>query len=893
MQQAQILRENSPNHDSVNYIPYHAKSIEACFDLLNSRTAGLTPDEVQAQQKQYGKNEVSGARAKIARRLFVYQFKNLVVILLFIAAMFSFYTHQVVSGIAILVAMIINALISFFTKWKAQKAILSLEAFSTPPCKVMRNGLLERIPATELVPGDVIFFNSGQTVPADARLIVTDNVQVDESPLTGESVLITKDANAIHIPDEEITEQKNMIFAGSTVKTGTGQALVTATGRSSHMGRIAMLAKNAQRRESHLTRSLNKLGYVLFFLVSLLSALVGYLQYQQGASLAEVVPIAIVLVVAAVPEVLPAVATFILTLGIERMAKESAIVRNLHAVEAIGSITVICTDKTGTLTENALSVHRIFIPEIGAMDYNPAWAQAQQIPHRSIEELLRIGRLNNTTVLDGVRSFMMGDPIDVALYRATPAELELGCTRVKDYPFDSATMLMASVHKTTEGRLASMIKGAPESIIERCNYYLTPDGRVVPMDKEKKIEFLWGNQDLAMDGVLRVIGFAEKPLTSEDEEPYNNAIFVGWVCLIDPPKVGVKEAIEKCQEAGLRVIMITGDQKATASIMATHLGILPPGTEVWTRKDLDSGIEKVPPFVRVFARTQPEEKLAIVQSLQASGDIVAMVGDGVNDAPALRKSDIAIAMGIRGAEAAKESSDIILLNDKFDVIALAVKEGRILMNNVKLSIEYLLSCNIGLLTLIVLSALMGSSLPLTAVQILWLNIITVTIPALSLAFEPGNEDMVKHPLGSYQQGILFKEHLPLIGFWSLLLTAAGLGVFITATQILHYSIEIASTLTFCTVAFSQTLHLLNVQAVHAGYSRRAFLSDISAVPLTWIIIASAVILQIAAVYLPFLHPVLGTTYIEPILWWMPVAFAVGMMIISMLLIRTETNPEEG
>ncbi len=888
MQQTRHVANPAQDGPAMEYIPFHAKSIENSLEILNSRLSGLNDAEVESRRQQYGRNEVSGASSGMARKLFMRQFKSLVVLLLLAAAIFSLLMGQLISGSAILVAMMINATIGFVTQWRAQKAILALEAFSNPVCTVQRDGLSQRINASELVPGDILVFSNGLVVPADARLISSENVQVDESALTGESVLVMKDANSLHIPDEEITEQKNMLFAGSTVKTGKGQALITATGKNSHMGRIAALANSAQRRDSHLTRSLNRMGLMIFCVVTVLSALTAYLAYQQGAPLVEIITIGIVLIVAAVPEILPAVATFILTLGIERMSRENAIVRNLHAIEAIGSATVICTDKTGTLTENTLSLHRIYLPDTGVLEYNPKWAEAKDVPNRQVEELLRIGRLNNTTILDGVRSFIMGDPIDVALYRATPAEYEFGYNLVKEYPFDSSTMMMATVYHTTDDRYASMIKGAPERVIEACNYYLGGDGKVHPLDKDKKVEFLLGNQDLAMDGTLRVIGFAEKPMKSADEDAFNNAVFVGWVCLIDPPKPGVQQAIRKCQEANVRVIMITGDQKATAAMMGKNLGILPEGTDVWTRKDLDNGVESIPTSVRVFARTQPEEKLAIVQSLQAGGDIVAMVGDGVNDAPALRKSDIAIAMGIRGAEAAKESSDIILLNDRFETIALAVLEGRILINNVKLSVEYLLSCNSSLVMLMVISALLGFGLPLNALQILWLNIIVVTIPALSLAFEPGNPANIRQPNRSYNQGLLFKEHILLVVLWSVLLMGAGLGVFLVSHKVFNHPLEVSSTLSFTTMALAQTLHLLNIQAAHAGGSKLEFLTEIAKVPLTWIILALTVGLQLAAVYIPVLHPVLGTVSLEPLLWWMPLAFTLGMMVVSLLVIRNDS-----
>ncbi len=891
MQPTNTLPNTAENKGITDYTPYHAKSIEDCLSLLDSRLNGLNDNEVEIRQKTYGKNSVSGKQSDIARRLFLYQLKNLVVLLLFAATVFSFAMKQIMSGSAILVAMVINTVISFITQWRAQKAVLSLESFSAPLCMVIRDGLSVRIPASELVPGDILAFSGGQIVPADARLIASDDVQVDESALTGESVLVSKDAMAVHIADDEVTEQKNMLFAGTTIKTGKGRALVTATGKHSQMGRIALLASGAQRRDSHLSRELNRLGFFIFIFVLAMAIITAFLGYKNGGSGVEMIQIGIILVVAAVPEVLPAMATFTFSLGIEHLSKENAIVRNLHAIEAIGSATVICTDKTGTLTENALSVHRVFVPELGALEYNPLWSQARGVPARSIEELLRIGRLNNTTILDGVRSFMMGDPIDVALYRATPAEYEFGYGKVREYPFDSETMLMSVVHKHTGGQYASMIKGAPESVMSICNYYLLPDGTVHPLDHGKKIDFLLSNQDLAMNGILRVIGFAEKPLNSADEDPYQNAIFVGWVCLIDPPKPTVREAIRQCQDAGVRVIMITGDQKATAAIMAQDLGIITDENAVWTRRDLDSGVDKIPPSIRVFARTQPEEKLAIVQSLQTSGDIVAMVGDGVNDAPALRRSDIAIAMGIRGAEAAKESADIILLNDRFETIALAVLEGRVLSNNVKLGIKYLLSCNLSLVLLMFISAIAGFGMPLNALQILWLTIITVTIPALSLAFEPGTQALLKTPIRSYHQGLLPKSEILLVIFWGLLLTAAGLGAFLTAKIYFKLPMTTASTLAFCTIAFAQTLHLLNIQLAHSAGSKLETLGEIIRVPLTWVIMVSAILLQVLIVYVPFLQTVLGTTTITPSTWGIPIAFSVGMMLLSLMILQSESGRE--
>lgn len=873
-------------------IPYHAKTVETCFELLKTRATGLTQDEVIARMNQYGKNEIDYSQFKSTRKIFLNQFKSLVIILLFIASLMSFVMNQYESGLAILIAMCINLALNMLSQVQGQRKIQEFESIKSTACTVKRGKSQMNVPSADLVPGDILVFNSGDLIPIDARLITSTELQVDESLVTGESVLVRKDAAAQLIPDQDITEQSNMIFAGCRVKTGKGEAVVTATGARTMMGSIARLSQLVQKRETSLTKGLNFMGSCLFGIVVLLTTLIVVIEAQRGEPLISLIQFGIILLVAAVPEILPALATFILNLGIKRLFESSVLVKNLQAMESIGNVSVVCTDKTGTLTENTLTVHKLYLPGLGDIPYNPRWKEAKEIPGPSVESLLRIARFNNSTVMDGIRGSVIGDPIDIALYRSSPPLLERGLNRLRDIPFDSETMRTATVLKSLQdGFIVSMIKGAPEAILSTCRYYMKPNGEVVPMQPFERNEFLLQNQDLALENALRVIGFAQKMMLSPDDDPYTDAVFIGWVCLIDPPKQGAMQAIRHCRDIGVRVVMITGDQKATATVTAKELGILLPDSEVWTRKDLDTGFNMVPKTVSVFARTKPEEKLAIVQSLQTSGEVVAMVGDGVNDTPALQKSDIAIAMGAHGTDAAKESADILLLNDRIEGIVEAIIESRIQTQNVKLCVKYLLSCNFAVVLFLTVCSLIGldRQLPLNALQVLWLNIITVMIPTMTLAFKPGNMSLLKAPPPVSQQGPLAKDEYMLVGFWSFLIMASGLGVYLISHFLLKLPFEQTSTATFCTIAFAQTFNLINIHLVYSGGKIKALLKEIASIPVIWATTLMALILQVSVVYVPGLQSVFKTADLNGITWLLAIVVSFVMIFISLLM--TEVDNE--
>ncbi len=864
--------------------PFHAKSPEHSLEFLNSRISGLSQDDITNRQARFGKNAIEGQPFKAGRQLFLHQFKNIVVILLIVAAILSFVMGKINSGLTILVVMLLNIGVGMLTQWKAQKSEMTLNEFTTITCDVKRSKQILKVPAAELVPGDILVLNTGQVIPADARLIFSDNLQMDESMLTGESILVNKDAKALHIPDEEATEQSNMVFAGTRVKIGKGEAVVTATGAHTIMGQIAALARSTRKQESPFIQGINRLGRRAFMLVFILAAMMVALGFQRGDDMLMMLQLGIILAVAAFPETLPGIATLILSMGIDRLSHENVVVKNLRAVESIGDVSVICSDKTGTLTENYLSLEKLYLPETGQLAYDPQWKlKPSEIPTRSLEEFLRIARMNNTTGLEGIRSAIMGDPIDVALYRAASPELATGYHRIKEMPFDPVTLKSVTVVEGPEGQILSMIKGAPEKVIETCAYYMRADGTAAPMSEDQKIDFILINREMAFEESLRIIGFAEKMMLNAEDDPFEGAVFVGWVCLIDPPKQGVVEAVQSFHEAGVNIMMITGDQKATAAITAEKLGILQEGSDIWTRHDLEAeGVDRIPDNVHVFARTKPEEKLAIVESLQKSGQTVAMVGDGVNDAPALQKSDIAIAMGISGAEAAKESADIILLTDRLEGIMNALLESRMLKSKIRMCVQYLMSCNLALVFLVAMSSLLGKGLALNVVQILWLNLITVSIPAITLAIEPSDPDDYKdtHTRG----GPLNPKQTFLVFYWSLLMALGGFAVYLMGLLTLDLPSEAAGTLAFTTMALAQTLNLLNLQFAKAGGRLHVFLSEVVKVPITWLVMFSALGIHALTLFVPFLQDILGTVTVDPLYLLIAAGVALGSMVFAMMTV---------
>lgn len=909
--QNQSVASQSPTDKTPDgALPYHAQSIGACLALLKSALQGLRTEEAETRNRETRKAEGKARSGVKPGKLFMNNLKNRVSLLFIAASGLSFFMGQPVDGLLILVALLMNSGIQGLIQWKSLRGQENIEQSGDLRCSVRRDGQTITLNADELAIGDVLVISGGQVMTADARLLSSTQLQVDESALTGESVLVPKNANDILHPAEDLTALSNMLFAGTLVKTGKGEALVTALGSHTVMGKISALAKDTEKRESPFTKRLNQLSLKIFLAVIVMTALVIGVGLYREMPVAQLLQVGLIMAIAAFPETIPSLAALILSVGVSRLNDKKVLVKNFQALETIGDISVICTDKTGTLTENYLRLDQLFLPGLGAIPYNSHWQNGQDIPCPSVEEFLRVGRLNNGTMVEGLRSALMGDPIDVALYRAAPASLEAGYHQRLSIPFDPVTLRSATLCETPTGQVISMIKGAPESVLEHCRFYMQPDGSLAEITLTQRSEFLMMNRTLAYENNLRVVGFAQKPmLDNDDSGPYSNAIFIGWVCLMDPPKPGVKDAISALLETGVRMVMITGDQKATAEITARELGLMRRNSdEVWLRSDLEAWEEPaIPDTVKVFARTRPEEKLAIVESLQQGNQVVAMVGDGVNDSPALQKSDVAIAMGVQGSDAARESADIILINDRLDGIMHAVLESRILRRKIQSCMRYLLSCNLGLILFVTVASIAGFGLPINVVQMLWLNLVIVSIPAMVLAIEPAPEEnalpvqtqnaeptnnswQYKKQKPAPRQTVLGNDpldqgHLFLLVYWGVLMMAAGLGTYALCLFVLKLTPAVSGTAAFCGVALSQTLNLFNVQALNAGENRRDFLAELTSTPITWVVIVVALLLQALTVYTPVLNSVMGTTPLPMAAACIPVGLGLIAVIFSLKTMR--------
>lgn len=908
VQAAIYLEQASPDDHT---LPFHAQSVESTLTALAGNNQGLSSEEVILRQKQVKRAHLDDLDFTSPKQIFLNGFKKRVTLLYVVAAGMSLGMQHWMDAALIVAAMMGNGAMQAWIQWKTLRNQKTYDESDSIRCMVRRDGQTQTVDARELVPGDILLINSGQVMPADARLISSYQMQADESLLTGESVLVPKNANITLHPMEDVTAQCNMLFAGTVVKTGKGEAVVTAMGANTVMGRIASMSSNTVKRESPFTKKLNALSLKLFLLVMALAAVTIGIAAYQGVPLPQLIQLGLVLAIAAFPETIPNMAGLILGMGIGRLNEKKVLVKSFQALESIGDVTTICTDKTGTLTENYLTFDRLFVPELGSIPYDPEWLKAGNLPSKLVEEFLRVGRLNNGTMVEGLRSPLMGDPIDVALYRAAPPLLEAGYHARVSIPFDPVKLRSATICETPDGSLVSMIKGAPEAVMEISKYYMRPDGSINELSITQRTELLMFNRKLAYEHNLRVIGFAQKPMTDDDHTgPYSDAVFLGWVCLLDPAKPGVLETVTHLQNTGARLIMITGDQRATAEITARELGIIRrKSDEVWLRSDLEAAeSDVIPETVKVFARTKPEEKLAIVESLQKSGQVVAMVGDGVNDSPALQKSDVAIAMGLQGSAAAKESADIILMNDRLEGIVAAVLESRVLRRKIQSCMRYLVSCNMGLVLFVMTSALLGHAMSLSVVQILWLNMVMAMIPALVLAVEPVDESELMPPAiddEAADQGFLDKmkrqqqlnqQHQqrnvlsnPLDGsaaflaaYWAVLMAGSGVAAYYLSALAFHLTPEVSATAAFCTVALGQVFNLFNVQALNAGENRRQFMRDLSTTPITWLVVLAALLLQAAVVYIPVLNSmVMGTVPLPMMGAWIPPAVAGCALLLSL------------
>lgn len=863
-------------------LPYYAKSIETCLEALDSQPSGLLPDQVALRQKQTKKS--SDAKDASRSALAINQFRDFVAAIMLLAAVLSLFSGQWTTGLLILGVLTLKMGINFWLTRQAEKNLDGTRPFATHPCTVRRDGRLRQIPVQQLVLGDILVLERGQLIPADARLIETDELKVDESVLTGESESVRKDAQALHIPDDDINAQNNMVFAGTRVKTGKGFALVTALGSHTVMGRVAKLAQGTEKKDTRFSKQICTLNMGLFTGTAVLAALIAGMDLRHGSDMLSVVQMALVFAIAAIPENLSGLITFILSVSAGNLAEHQVLVRRLQALETIGSMSVLCTDKTGTLTENFLTIEQVFLPGLGKVPFSAEWRDLKNLPSRAVEELLRMARLTSPDVAVSIRNAMVGDPVDIALQRASHPTLEKGYRLVKHIPFESEQMRSASIYRAKGEQVIAFSKGAPEVILQQCKFYMAPSGEIVEMTEDERLEYLLINRELALENAQRVLGFSGKLLHSEYEDPYTNGVFVGWMCLKDPPKAGVLETIERLKTAGTRVIMITGDQKATAAVNAKNLGILSDHDVVWSSRELSEWVnETLPDNIAVFARTKPEDKLAIVEALQKNYPVVGMVGDGVNDAPALQRSNVAFAMGSQGSDAARDSADFLLLKDQLEGIVLSIMESKLVQSRLKRTVTYMVSCSVAIIFTLLFATLVNMTLPFSLAQVLWLNLITASLPAMALAFEGGLPVTGKESRAQSSDILSGKETF-LMFYFALMIAAASFLAYLAGAEFFHLSYESASTLAFSTMALAQVLNLLNVLNMDSRGDKKGLLQGIVTIPFTWLVVGATLLLQVAAVYTVGLSDVLGTQPLALHLWVWPLGVAVASQVLTLCLV---------
>ncbi|MBI5347072.1 MAG: cation-transporting P-type ATPase [Candidatus Aenigmarchaeota archaeon] len=760
-------------------VEWYTISPEQAMKNLGTSVKGLDESEAASRLEKYGLNMVdSGKKISLLKILFE-QFTSILIIILIAASIISFFIGNAIDAAVILAIVILNGLFGFVQNYRAEKAIEALKKLAPNNAIVLRNGVERVIDAREIVPGDIVLLESGSRVPADLRIVEAIELEVDESILTGESVPVKK-SSAIISKAVPIMGQTSMLFTNTVVSRGKAKAVAVLTGMGTEIGKMAKIIEEAGETQTPLQEKLDKLGKSIGYItmaVCIFIFFTGLLMLKLEA--VDMFLYSISLAVAAVPEGLPAVVTLSLAIGVQKMVKKKALVRKLPAVEALGSVDVICTDKTGTITENRMTVRKIYfnrkLIDVTGTGYERKGLflhKGRKIKPNSLWPLLRIGLLcNNATISeDGV----IGDPTEAALIvSAEKAGLKLEGARLHEIPFDSMRKRMTVIYERNR-KSTAYCKGAPSVVVNMCNR-IYENGKIRILTKERKKEIAEIDNQLASNA-LRTLAFAYKD-NARKNDAEKNLIFLGLQAMIDPPHKGVKKAIKQCMSAGVRVVMLTGDNKYTAKAIADEIGM--EYTDVVTGDELPSGsIDEIVERTNIFARVTHEDKMRIMEALRKSGHTVAMTGDGVNDATALKKADIGIAMGIKGTDVAKEASDMVLLDDNFATIVSAIREGRTIYDNIRRFVFYLLSANIGEVLLIFLTFLFGLPLPLLAIQLLWINLLTDGLPALSIGVDPSAEDVMKRKPRNPNENILNRRILRYTFLLGTILALVTLGIFV-------------------------------------------------------------------------------------------------------------------
>jgi Ca2+-transporting ATPase len=859
---------------------WHALPIEKVFELLKTRREGLSQEEAKERLSLYGFNEIEKEKEKSIFLLFLQQFNNPLMLLLIAATLFSALIGEVLDAIVILVVVMASAGLGFVEEYRSEKAVQLLKKLTLPETHIIREGKEISVPTREVVIGDIVVLRAGDRVPADLRLIETFNLKIDESSLTGESVPVEKFATILPT-DTSLFDRVNMAYSGTLVTYGRGTGVVVATGMNTEFGKVAKIVQAEVEVETPLERRINTIGKWLIAFSLGVCGVVTFLGILRGNPLLEMILWGISLAVAAVPEALPAVVTGSLAIGMYEMAKRKAIVKRLPAVETLGCTSVICSDKTGTMTKGEMTVKRIFVNgkffSVSGSGYEPKgffYFNNEKVNLEKEKELyllLKFAALCNDAklIFENNAWRVAGDTTEgallVAARKAGITEEELNVyERVNEIPFTSERKRMTTIHTVPEGeKLTVIMKGAPEVVVKMCAYVLE-NGEIKALSEEKIARILKVNENMAKEG-LRNIAVAykeEKELPGEinEEEFEKNFIFLGIFGMLDPPREEVKEAIRLCKDAGIDVVMITGDHKLTAETIAKELNLLgDENNAVLTGVDLEkmneAELSRLAEKIKIYARVSPEHKMKIVTALKSKGHVVAMTGDGINDAPALKMADIGIAMGITGTEITKESADVVLADDNFATIVNAVKEGRRIFDNIRKYLVYLLRCNIAEILFMLVSTLLGLPLPLTAVQLLWVNLTTDGLPALALGVEPAEEDVMKRKPRSLKESVFTKRDI-LVYFALVPAIATLLLLYLFTWSLSNESLVEARTQALTAMILMELVmaissHSLSKPIIKAEPFSNKFL---------WYAVFSSFLLQILVLYIPFLHPAFEVTY---------------------------------
>jgi Ca2+-transporting ATPase len=876
---------------------YQMEAAVIAGEMAVDPSRGLDRTAILAKRKEYGWNVLAEKPGKTLQKMFIDQLKEFLVILLLIAALISGFLGEWLDSVVILVIVVLNAFLGVVQEFKAEQSLAALKKLSAPMAKVLREGQVRSVPAAELAPGDIFILEAGDLVPADGRLFEAVNLKVEESALTGESLPVEKNVATLN-EDVPLAERKNSVFMGTIVTYGRGRGIVTATGMNTEIGQIATLIQNVETETTPLQQKLAEFGKYLGVLALGVCTLIFMMGWLRGEKIMTMFLTAVSLAVAAIPEGLPAIVTIVLALGVQRLAKQRAIIRKLPAVETLGAATVICSDKTGTLTQNQMTVRRIYaagrLYEVTGQGYRPEGQfvlDGQPVMPASVEALqlvLLAGVLCNDANL--IRETgetteiwkVVGDPTEGALVVAAAkaglrqVRLREDYQRMLEIPFDSERKLMTTIYKgrVPETHLAELeagnpnglwaiTKGAPDLVLKRCSTYLTAQG-VVRLDAKVRDELLKVNSEMARQA-LRVLGTAIRRMPGVNEIQLDRVeedlILIGFWGMIDPPRLEVKNSIKECQSAGIMPVMITGDHRDTAAAIASELGLLNqnqmvisgPELEGLSAAELDAKIRQI----AVYARVSPENKVRIVNAFREKGHVVAMTGDGVNDAPALKRADIGAAMGITGTDVAKGAAEIVLADDNFATIVGAVREGRIIYENIKKAIYFLLSCNTGEIFAIFFAIILHHPVPLLAIQILWVNLVTDSLPALALGMEPAEPGIMRRQPRQKSEGIFETGMKRSILMEGIVLGAITLVAFDLGRKF-GGNLEQARTMAFATLSFSQLFHVFNFRSIKESIFKPGMLPNYFLLGA----LSLACLLQLLAMLIPFFRGIFKLTALD-------------------------------